>query len=65
MRAPRGTGRALVLPRILCSRPRAAADVVAAFVGAPADELVLVTNITFSTNAVLGALRFALGDARA
>jgi isopenicillin-N epimerase len=41
---------------------RAAAAEVAAFVGAPAGELALVTNVTAGINAALRSLRFSPGD---
>ena len=43
-------------------RVRTAAAAVAAFVGASADDLVFVTNVTAGINAVLRSLRFAPGD---
>ena len=43
-------------------RMRAAADVVAAFVGARGDDLAFVENTTTGINAVLGSLRLGRGD---
>ena len=49
-------------PRGEKPRLRAAADVVAAFLGARGDDLVFVDNITTGANAVLRSFPFAAGD---
>lgn len=50
------------VPRRKSSRLRAAAAAVAAFVGVPAEELVLVDNATTGVNAVLQSLSLEEGD---
>lgn len=48
--------------KLLQPRLRAAADTVAAFVGAKGQDLVFVNNATTGCNAVLRSLRFEAGD---